>query len=106
MGVADIEGRINNFIDVSEFHAYTGDEEFLSAQRQGSILEEEFGQQRPELDEYTKEPPQLPPHLRHIILNKVRLSTHAQPVTKHQAPPVQDSLSLPIPQHVAVNHLY
>ena len=27
----------------------------------------------PEIDEYTKEPPPLPPHLRHIILNKVRL---------------------------------
>lgn len=30
-----------------------------------------FSQVRPELDEYTKEPPPLPPHLRHIILNKV-----------------------------------
>ena len=28
--VADIEGRINNFIDVTDFKAYTGDKEFES----------------------------------------------------------------------------
>ena len=28
--VADIEGRINNFIDVSDFVAYTGDDNYLS----------------------------------------------------------------------------
>lgn len=27
--VADIEGRINNFIDVSEFHPYIGDNSFF-----------------------------------------------------------------------------
>jgi len=88
--VADIEGRINNFIDVSEFQAYTGDDNYLIDK--GDTEEEEFTQHRPELDEYTKEPPQLPPHLRHIILNKVS--------------PVSDTASLPIPQHVALNHLY
>ena len=41
---------------------------------------------------YTKEPPSLPPHLRHIILNKV--------------PPTIDTHLLPLPQHVALNHLY
>ena len=46
----------------------------------------------PDLDEYTKEPPPLPPHLRHIILNK--------------APPVTDACALPTPHHVALNHLY
>jgi hypothetical protein len=35
------------------------------------ISESEYGQVIPELEEYTKEPPGLPPHLRHIILNKV-----------------------------------
>eukprot|EP00611_Tribonema_gayanum_P024042 TRINITY_DN5204_c0_g3_i1.p2 TRINITY_DN5204_c0_g3~~TRINITY_DN5204_c0_g3_i1.p2 ORF type:complete len:178 (+),score=52.86 TRINITY_DN5204_c0_g3_i1:170-703(+) len=29
--VADIEGRVNNFIDVSEFEAYTGDDDFEQA---------------------------------------------------------------------------
>ena len=46
----------------------------------------------PDLDEYTKDPPPLPPHLRHIILNK--------------APPTADPNALPVPQHVALNHLY
>ena len=46
----------------------------------------------PDLDEYTKEPPPLPPHLRHIILNK--------------PPQLHDTAALPVPQHVALNHLY
>jgi len=29
--VADIEGRINNFMDVSDFVAYTGDDNYLTA---------------------------------------------------------------------------
>ena len=121
--VADIEGRINNFIDVTDFKAYTGDREFEKEKaaaeygtyslpdsndvqplddiesidvkemadrpdRDGEI----FSQTMPDLDEYTKEPPPLPPHLRHIILNK--------------PPQLQDTAALPVPQHVALNHLY
>lgn len=91
--VADIEGRINNFIDVSDFQqAYTGDDDFLNPHKEPIVQNEIFTQVRPELEEYTKEPPPLPPHLRHIILNKV--------------PPVNDAAALSIPQHVALNHLY
>ena len=124
--VADIEGRINNFIDVTEFKAYTGDRDFEKekaaaeygfygalpdGQSEGgeatANLEdgdgkdminkpdkdgEVFSQNMPDLDEYTKEPPPLPPHLRHIILNK--------------PPQLQDTAALPVPQHVALNHLY
>jgi len=124
--VADIEGRINNFIDVTEFKAYTGDRDFEKekaaaeygfygalpdGQSEGgegtANLEdvegkdmtnkpdkdgELFSQNMPDLDEYTKEPPPLPPHLRHIILNK--------------PPQLQDTAALPVPQHVALNHLY
>jgi len=122
--VADIEGRINNFIDVTEFKAYTGDRDFekeKAAAEYGcydtlpdseagegppSVEEsdgkdlsnkpdkdgEVFAQNMPDLDEYTKEPPPLPPHLRHIILNK--------------PPQLQDTAALPVPQHVALNHLY
>jgi len=53
---------------------------------------EVFTHNMPDLDDYTKEPPPLPPHLRHIILNK--------------PPQLQDTASLPVPQHVALNHLY
>mmetsp|Transcript_56822 Transcript_56822/g.112227 ORF Transcript_56822/g.112227 Transcript_56822/m.112227 type:complete len:157 (-) Transcript_56822:312-782(-) len=89
--VADIEGRINNFIDVSDFVAYTGDANYLENAGQ-DCNDDIFTRTRPELDEYTKEPPPLPPHLRHIILNKV--------------PQVNDSAALMVPQHVALNHLY
>mmetsp|Transcript_2016 Transcript_2016/g.4350 ORF Transcript_2016/g.4350 Transcript_2016/m.4350 type:complete len:342 (+) Transcript_2016:134-1159(+) len=131
--VADIEGRINNFIDVTDFKAYTGDKEFESERhadhcartatkaaaaasasassqsdkddassvgsKQGKGTKgvadldgEIYGHAMPDLDEYTKEPPPLPPHLRHIILNK--------------PPQLQDTAALPVPQHVALNHLY
>lgn len=70
--VADIEGRINNFIDVSDFEAYTGDDDYLTRREAPGTAPEEFTKTRPDLEEYIKEPPPLPPHLRHIILNKVR----------------------------------
>jgi 5'-AMP-activated protein kinase regulatory beta subunit len=122
--VADIEGRINNFIDVTEFKPYTGDKDFekekaaseygcyITAAEDAAGAEIEggdegdkkdmldgpdrdgdtFTQTMPDVDEYTKEPPPLPPHLRHIILNK--------------PPQLQDTAALPVPQHVALNHLY
>mmetsp|Transcript_16664 Transcript_16664/g.23158 ORF Transcript_16664/g.23158 Transcript_16664/m.23158 type:complete len:354 (+) Transcript_16664:262-1323(+) len=139
--VADIEGRINNFIDVTDFKPYTGDRDFEKekaaaeygcysalpekdiSQKGTSGVEgtskdatkdndevgggdakgesseqrpdrdgEVFSHNMPDLDEYTKEPPPLPPHLRHIILNK--------------PPQLQDTAALPVPQHVALNHLY
>lgn len=89
--VADVEGRINNYIDVSEFDAYTGDENFL-LRRDKSVGSDLYTREIPDLDEYTKDPPPLPPHLRHIILNK--------------APLVNDPNALPVPQHIALNHLY
>ena len=120
--VADIEGRINNFIDVTGFKAYTGDRDFekekaaaaygaVAADQQtddqgdlsdadatglGSSKPDQDGEvfltTFPDVDDYTKEPPPLPPHLRHIILNK--------------PPQLQDTAALPVPQHVALNHLY
>jgi 5'-AMP-activated protein kinase regulatory beta subunit len=116
--VADIEGRINNFIDVTDFKPYTGDKDFekeKAAAEYGSRIEGEpetdeteisvmggggkpdkdgevFSHTMPDVDDYTKEPPPLPPHLRHIILNK--------------PPQLQDTAALPVPQHVALNHLY
>lgn len=52
-------------------------------QTEGSDL---YGQYTPDLDEYTKEPPPLPPHLRQIILNK--------------NPPANDPAALAVPRHV------
>jgi 5'-AMP-activated protein kinase regulatory beta subunit len=111
--VADIEGRINNFIDVTDFLAYTGDKDFekeKAAAEYGAVEPKDgegdgvevdptldkdgevFTHNMPDMDDYTKEPPPLPPHLRHIILNK--------------PPQLQDTAALPVPQHVALNHLY
>jgi 5'-AMP-activated protein kinase regulatory beta subunit len=155
--VADIEGRINNFIDVTDFKAYTGDKDFekekAAAEYGGTIPDtvsgksttgaagvgggdgtttttaaglvdddmpivsregsgggiggsgggsgnvpppdrdgEIFSNTMPDVDDYTREPPPLPPHLRYIILNK--------------PPQLQDTAALPVPQHVALNHLY
>ena len=90
--VADIEGRINNFIDVSDFTPYLGDDNFFEKSRERKIPESDYRQNVPDLDEYTKEPPSLPPHLRHIILNK--------------STPSMDPSALPNPQAVSLNHLY
>lgn len=127
--VADIEGRINNFIDVTDFKPYMGDKSFeqeksaayyaqpathttnsakghghhgedgggLDKSSQHGVMTDDpdgevFSTEIPDLDEYTKDPPPLPPHLRHIILNK--------------PPQLQDTAALPVPQHVALNHLY
>mmetsp|Transcript_18055 Transcript_18055/g.26732 ORF Transcript_18055/g.26732 Transcript_18055/m.26732 type:complete len:259 (-) Transcript_18055:59-835(-) len=88
--VADIEGRINNFIDVSQFKAYVGEENFEQNRKAKLEANEQYNQIMPDMDEYTKEPPLLPPQLRTIILNKS----------------LPDPSSLPPPQHVALNHLY
>jgi len=136
--MADSNGRINNFVDVTDFKPYMGDKKFERekvAVEYGSFYEntnnewnhpctkstesvvneeqksrnvnttdtslqryaidqdgEVFGHLVPDVDEYTKDPPPLPPHLRHIILNK--------------PPKISDTASLPLPQHVALNHLY
>lgn len=90
--IADIEGRINNFIDISDFTPYMGDEQFFNKSKERKIPDEEFKQIIPGLDDYTKEPPALPPHLRHIILNKPT--------------PSIDPQALPGPQYVSLNHLY
>jgi 5'-AMP-activated protein kinase, regulatory beta subunit len=112
--VADIEGRINNFIDVTAFKAYTGDKDFEREKAaaeygvlDGDIVADEavpeapgepdrdgevYSHNMPDVYDYTKEPPPLPPHLRHIILNK--------------PPQLQDTAALPVPQYVALNHLY
>lgn len=97
--VADVEGNINNYIDVTDFQPYKviddeegpqGDLKKMLAQTHSD--NQIFGRFVPDIDDYNKEPPQLPPHLRHIILNKL--------------PSSSDPCLLPVPQHVALNHLY
>lgn len=53
--IADVEGQINNFIDVSDFAPYTGDDNFFIKSKDRKVPNEEFQQAIPDLDEYTKE---------------------------------------------------
>ncbi|RQM16519.1 hypothetical protein KXD40_006126 [Peronospora effusa] len=90
--MADVEGNVNNYVDVSEFAPLSDFDGKNKLQEDDEDPENPYSRYIPEIDEYTKEPPPLPPHLRHIILNK--------------APPTVDGRLLPVPQHVALNHLY
>lgn len=97
--VADAEGNINNFLDVSDFVPYVVRDEapaYLGAPPllPGSIEDETepYGQFIPSADDYQKDPPPLPAHLRHIVLNK--------------PPSALDPSLLPVPHHVVLNHLY
>jgi hypothetical protein len=66
--IADVDGNVNNFVDVSDFTPLSDLEKDKDKDDSGDHL---YGRFIPDIDEYTKEPPPLPPHLRHIILNKV-----------------------------------
>jgi hypothetical protein len=53
--IADIEGRINNFIDVSDFTPYTGDDNFFERSKERKIPDSDYKTVVPDLDDYTKE---------------------------------------------------
>lgn len=89
--VADTAGNINNYIDLTNFKA--DDDEPISSLRRDSLPNIPWGRTLPDEDEYSKEPPLLPPHLRTIILNSA-------------SPDAADPLALPAPAHVCLNHLY
>mmetsp|Transcript_2115 Transcript_2115/g.4861 ORF Transcript_2115/g.4861 Transcript_2115/m.4861 type:complete len:404 (-) Transcript_2115:751-1962(-) len=95
--VADPHGYINNFVDLTDFKETYG-ADMKSLQNKDHITDDSlYGNFRPDPEDpqwYAKEPPPLPPHLRHIILN---------------TPQTDDTIaakSMQIPQHVTLNHLY
>lgn len=53
--IADVDGQINNFIDVSDFVPYVGDENFFQKSKERKIPDEDYKQSIPDLDDYTKE---------------------------------------------------
>jgi hypothetical protein len=53
--IADVEGRINNFIDITDFTPYTGDDFFFDKSKERKIPDEEFKQNILDVEEYTKE---------------------------------------------------
>jgi 5'-AMP-activated protein kinase regulatory beta subunit len=92
----DQNGNTNNVVEVREL------EKSLSAEAAASLLPSQPGapgtsppgvytQDLPK-EEYTKEPPVLPPHLHKALLDDSHLP--------------EDPLALPLPHHVVVNHLY
>jgi len=73
--MADKGGNINNFVDLSDFKPKFENLMGLSAELLSSMsskrhLDESlYGNRIPDINDYTKEPPQLPPHLKSIVLN-------------------------------------
>lgn len=82
--VADTAGNINNFIDLTDFKP---DSEVIPSRNDTLVGVPYTSDVVVEEDLYTRDPPLLPPHLRHITLNAVQGA-------------------LPVPQHVTLNHLY
>ena len=87
--ITDQKGNIFNVVDLNEFRSTLDDAQTFRRDAPG---DSEYSQIIPELHEYTQEPPPLPPHLRHIILNQ-----YLQNVSPE---------AMPVPQHVTLNHLY
>lgn len=100
----DVEGNINNVLDLTNFNLdEEGDEDYVpwstgtaaaaTLKRRDSFKDPTpYSHTMPEEDAYTKEPPNLPPHLRSIVLN----SPH---------PDTPNPMMLPTPMHVTLNHL-
>jgi len=95
--VADPHGYINNFIDLTNFKGDYG-ADMAPLNNQDYILDDsQYGNFSPDPEDpqwYAKEPPSLPPHLRHIILNT--------PLNNE----CMTAKSMQTPQQVTLNHLY
>jgi len=89
---ADASGNINNFVDLTGFSP--ADDLSGGKSNRDAFPELPWGHAVPEEDEFSKDPPLLPPHLRQIILNSGPPDGSANP------------LELQPPTHTTVNHLY
>jgi Glycogen recognition site of AMP-activated protein kinase/5'-AMP-activated protein kinase beta subunit, interaction domain len=95
--VADSAGNINNLIDLTQYNNSENTSEDYGPNgraRSDTIPGVPWGQVLPDEDEYSKEPPFLPPHLRNIILNS--------------GPPdgSVDPMQLQVPLHVTLKRLH
>lgn len=76
--VANAQGLINNYVDLSSFEKTFGNDPSALSQMKNivndSLYEDVYTPDPEDPQWYTKEPPQLPPHLRQIILNAVSCS--------------------------------
>ncbi|CAM9119575.1 unnamed protein product, partial [Ectocarpus fasciculatus] len=121
---SDVEGRVSNFIDVSDFSPYMGDNNFfdrskgmpcprhtsLGAQK---IPDSDFNTDIPDLDEVglISDPDYPPSVLRSVILVQYTkepplLPPHLRQIILNKPTPSGDPLALPVPHTVTLNHLY
>jgi 5'-AMP-activated protein kinase regulatory beta subunit len=103
--VSDTTGNMNNVIDLTDFDFgdaaeedcvpwMTGTAAAAAIRRRDSLTDTRpYGHELPDEETFSKEPPQLPPQLRNLILNS-------------PSPESTDSTQLPAPMHVSVNHLF
>jgi 5'-AMP-activated protein kinase regulatory beta subunit len=103
--VTDATGNVNNVVDLSDFRLdeeddadcvpwTTGTAAAAAIRRRDSLADDKpYGHALPDGDAFSKEPPQLPPQLRQIILNS-------------PSPDAADATLLPTPMHVTLNHLF
>mmetsp|Transcript_2478 Transcript_2478/g.2876 ORF Transcript_2478/g.2876 Transcript_2478/m.2876 type:complete len:296 (+) Transcript_2478:246-1133(+) len=96
--VADNMGFINNFVDLTDFDRSFADSTKPLVTYDSVVDDAKYDDEyAPDPDDpqwYTKEPPNLPPHLRNIILNAKGSNTPERPN------------AMQTPQHVTLNHLY
>jgi 5'-AMP-activated protein kinase, regulatory beta subunit len=100
--VADIEGRINNFIDVSDFKPYTGDKDFekeKAAAEYGIPATGTGGAAADDLEGDTDE-------VQGMMGGGAARPDKDGEVFSHNMPDLDDYTKEPVPQHVALNHLY
>jgi len=96
--VADPQGYINNFVDLTDFTPTFGSDMKALDNKDHITDGSLYGSFHPDPQDpqwYAKEPPPLPPHLRHIILN-----------TQQPNDMTLAAKAIQIPQHVTLNHLY
>jgi hypothetical protein len=91
--VPDAAGNINNVMDLTTFRPDDDTAPLPGGlTRKDSLPGVGYGHDVPDEDEFTKEPPLLPPQLRSIVLNA-------------GSPDPWDPAQLPPPSHVSLNHL-
>jgi 5'-AMP-activated protein kinase regulatory beta subunit len=104
----DGEGRVNNIIEAKAPIKPTEPSSYLSDEEHEDLGL--YGQSIPSLDDFSAEPPVLPPQLGVVLLNNIPNNDQAKRSSAERPSSLSstelDSSVLPIPQHVTVNHLY
>lgn len=98
----DGEGRVNNVVEVKSIESSA---EHLCSTDEDREDDTSYGQTIPMSDEYSTDPPILPPQLGLSLLNASSKSVPFRSESTQALQQLEPTL-LPVPQHVTVNHLY